>query len=135
MAALFEDLATLVFEIAGLHLLRSQKQHARFVIQLDAEFSIPFTPEFDRAFRQLRVILIRAVSRAHGFADVGGCGEWMRQRPRIDKNNFVPALLECDRGRHAVNPRADNDRNHASNSKMILPARLPCAAWATAALN
>jgi hypothetical protein len=39
----------------------------------------------------------------------------MRQRPGIDEHDFVPALLQFDRGSNAINSRSyDNDPAHKS---------------------
>jgi hypothetical protein len=63
------------------------------VIKLDSEFPIPLAPNWNATFSQRSVILVRTVSRAYRFADIGRRSQWMGQGTGIDQNDFVPAFL------------------------------------------
>src|SRR6266481_9079549 len=103
-----------MFEIAWLHFPPPNEHHADFVVQLCAEFLIPFAPEFDRTFGKGGVIFISSVCGAHGLTDIGGRRQRMRQWPRIDQYDFVTAFLKFDRSGNAINPGANNnDSRHA----------------------
>jgi len=47
----------------------------------------------ERAFRKRGIFFVCAVGGSNRFTDVGGRGQWMWQRSRIEQNHFVAALL------------------------------------------
>jgi hypothetical protein len=63
------------------------------MIELDSEFGVPLSPKLDATFGQRRVILVRPISRADCFADVGRSGEWMGQGTGIDQDDFMSAFF------------------------------------------
>jgi hypothetical protein len=61
------------------------------VIEFDAKLFIPVAPKLDRTFGQFGVFFIRSVRCTNRLADIGGGGERMGQRPRINERYPVTA--------------------------------------------
>ena len=50
MTAFLEHFETFEFKVARLHFPPPDEHYADFVIQLDTELLVPFSPQIDRAF-------------------------------------------------------------------------------------
>jgi hypothetical protein len=70
-------------------------------------------PDLARAFGQFGVFLVRPVRGTNDLADIGGSGEGMRQRPRINQDDVVPAFPQFDRRNNAINSRTNDGRLHS----------------------
>ena len=91
MSLFFQDPAAFIFKVVRLHSVLANKQNARFVVKLDPELGIPFSPKFNAPFRERGIIFVRTVSCADRFADVGRSSQGMGQGPGINQDNFVSA--------------------------------------------
>ena len=91
-----------------------QEENAGLVEELHSQLTIPVPPAGDGLFRQRRVRLVGAILEPHDLADVGGCRERMRQRPRIDEAHGMPAPSQLDRRGNPEDTRASHgDPVHA----------------------
>ena len=91
--AFLQNAAALVFKLARLHCFPANKQDTGFVVELDAELSIPLSPNFNTALRERGVILVCAISRSDCFADIGRSGSRMGQGAGVYQDDFVAALF------------------------------------------
>src|SRR6478609_9659163 len=113
MPASFEQTKTFILKIPCLHWTLTHAKKPNFMVQLDAKLDVPLLPDLARAFGQFGVSLIRPVSSTNDLADIGGSGEGMGQRPRINQNDVVTAFPQFDRSNNAINSRANDDCLHA----------------------
>ena len=109
MTASREQAEAFKFEIARLHHPSTQEQETDLVVKVLAKFFVPFSPALDRPLGHFRIFFIRAISCADRFANIRGCGQRMRQRTGIDKNNAVTPPPQFNCGCDAVNACADYD--------------------------